>query len=261
MSERTNLNRAALSIAVIFVVFLTTGCATKKFVQKITDPLTNRLGDNEKKTAENTQGIDQLDQKTSEGISAAQSRADEASRQASQAGEQAQTAQTLAQKGVDQAGAVDQKLENADNFKIVKTASVQFGFNKSELTDEDIAQLDAIAESIKSMKHYVIEIQGFTDATGPANYNLQLSHRRADAVVRYLTAKHDIPLVKIQLLGYGEDSPVAANETREGRQENRRVEITILAPEWAASEASAQAPASEASAKARASTTAPSEEK
>lgn len=242
MSGRTNARLAALSIAVLFA-FLTTGCATKKYLSKIISPLEARLGKNEATTAENTKQIQDLDEKTEEGISAAQAKADEASRSAVKAGEQAQTAQTLAQKGIAQANAMDQKLENADNFQIVKTASIQFGFDKSELTEEDMQQLDVLAKSVKSMKHYVIEVQGFTDSAGSSKYNLQLSRRRADAVVRYLSAKHRIPLVKISLLGYGEDSPAAPNTTREGRQENRRVEVKILAPEWAASQAQTQAQA------------------
>lgn len=241
MSGRTNARFAALSIAVMFA-FLTTGCATKKYVSKIISPLETRLGKNETTTAENTKQIDDLDKKTEEGISSAQSKADEASRSASSAGEQAQKAQALAQKGVDQANAVDQKVENADKFQIVKTASIQFGFDKSELTEKEMQQLDALAESVKSMKHYVIEVQGFTDATGPSKYNLQLSRRRAEAVVRYLSTKHQIPLVKVSLLGYGKEAPVAPNTTREGREENRRVEVKILAPEWAAGPEQAQAP-------------------
>lgn len=235
----THKHWAALSTLIVFSM-LTTGCATKKFVHKMTDPLETRLGKNEKKTAENTQQIQQVDQRAQEGISAAQSKADSASEQAAKAGEQAQGAQTLAQRGIDQANAVDRKVENYDNFQTVKTATVLFGFNKSELTDEDQAKLDQVAAGIQSMKHYVIEVQGYTDTTGSAHYNLQLSHRRADAVVRYLTVKHNIPLVKISLLGYGEESPVASNKTREGRKENRRVEIRVLAPEWAAGQVNAQ---------------------
>jgi OmpA-OmpF porin, OOP family len=239
MLVRPNTRWAVLTFAVM-VGTLTTGCATKKFVQKLTDPLTQRLGKNEAKTADNSQQIRDLDQRTEEGISAAQAKADEASAQAAQAGKQAQDAQLLGQQGIARAGAVDQKLESADKFQTVKTATILFAINKSELSDDSAQQLDEIAESIKAMKHYVIEVQGFTDATGPKTYNLQLSHRRADAVVRYLTSKHNIPLVKIQLLGYGEDSPAASNDTREGRKENRRVELKVLAPEWAAGQVQAQ---------------------
>jgi OmpA-OmpF porin, OOP family len=239
MLERANTRLAALS-TVVMLALLTTGCATKKYVSKIVSPLETRLGKNEAKTDENGKQIQNVDQRATEGINAAQSKADEASQQAAKAGDAAQTAQLTAQKGVDQANAVDQKVENADNFKTVKSATVLFAFNKSELTDDDMQQLDQLADTVKSMKHFVIQVQGYTDMTGPKAYNLQLSRRRADAVVRYLTEKHDIPLVKISLLGYGEDSPAAPNKTREGRKENRRVDIQVLAPEWAAGQVQAQ---------------------
>ena len=247
MEGRSNQKLAAFSAAVIFAL-VTSGCATKKYVSKMVSPLETRLGKNENKTDQNTKSIKDLDDKTSEGISAAQSKADDATQQAAKAGEAAQTAQLTAQKGVDQANAVDQKVENADNFQTVRTATVLFGLNKSALTDDDMQQLDQLADSVKSMKHYVVEVQGYTDSTGSKAYNLQLSHRRADAVVRYLTAKHNIPLVKISLLGYGEDSPVAPNKTRDGRKENRRVDLKVMAPEWAAGQTQAKAQGQPASA-------------
>jgi OmpA-OmpF porin, OOP family len=239
MGERTITRLAALSTVVMFAL-LTTGCATKKYVAKVMSPLETRLGKNEAKTDDNSKQIQNVDQRATEGINAAQSKADDASQQAAKAGESAQTAQLTAQKGIDQANAVDQKVENADNFQTVKTAKVLFALNKSILTDDDVQQLDELASSVKGMKHYVIQVQGYTDSTGPKAYNLELSHRRAAAVVRYLT-EHDIPLVKISLLGYGEDSPAASNNTREGRKENRRVDIKVLAPSWAAGQVQAQA--------------------
>jgi OmpA-OmpF porin, OOP family len=240
MGERTSARLAAFSMVVMFGL-LTTGCATKKYVSKVMSPLETRLGKNEAKTDQNGQQIQNVDQRATEGINAAQSKADEAAQSAAKANDAAQAAQLTAQKGVDQANAVDQKVENADNFQTVKTAKVLFALNKSVLTDDDIQQLDQLADSVKGMKHYVIQVQGYTDSTGSKAYNLELSHRRAAAVVRYLTAEHDIPLVKISLLGYGEDSPSAPNNTREGRQMNRRVDIKVLAPTWAAGQVQAQA--------------------
>ena len=74
-------------------------------------------------------------------------------------------------------------------------------------------------------------MEGFTDKIGSKQYNLELSRRRADAVVRYLTENGHVPLVKIHVLGLGEDEPAADNHTRDGRKQNRRVEIRIMAPE------------------------------
>lgn len=246
MISQSSTKLSALS-AVVMLALLSTGCATKKYVGKMISPLETRLGKNETKTSENTQQINQVDQRATEGITSAQNKADEASQQATQAGQAAQSAQNLAQKGVDQATSVDQKLENADNYQVTKTATVLFGFNKSQLTDDDKQQLDQIAQTASSLKHFVIQVQGYTDATGSTKYNLELSRRRADAVVRYLTEKNNIPLVKVSLLGYGEDSPAAPNKTRDGRKENRRVQITIMAPPWAANQSQAQVQSSTSS--------------
>ena len=162
MIERTSVRLAALSTVVIFTL-LTAGCATKKYVAKVMSPLETRLGKNEAKTDENGKQIQNVDQKATEGINAAQSKADEASQSASKAGEAAQNAQLTGQKGIDQANAVDQKVENADNFQTVKTAKVLFALNKSQLTDDDMQQLDQLADSLKGMKHYVVQVQGYTD--------------------------------------------------------------------------------------------------
>lgn len=218
--------------AVILLVFLAPGCATKKYVQtKVFQPLEAKITGVDKKTDANAQKITDVDQKAESGISDAQARAETADKDAGKADEHAQEAQNLAQKGVDQATTVAKDLDNVDNYQPVKSEIVLFGFNHSDLTVEDKSKLDDLAGNINSMKHYVVEVQGYTDKTGSKQYNLELSRRRADAVVRYLTEVHKIPLVKIHLLGYGEDSPAQPNNTRAGRKENRRVEITVLAPQ------------------------------
>ena len=63
-----------------------------------------------------------------------------------------------------------QEVENADNFQSVKKASILFGINKSKLTQEDIETLDSLAQTVSGMKHYVVEIRGFTDNRGPKPY-------------------------------------------------------------------------------------------
>jgi outer membrane protein OmpA-like peptidoglycan-associated protein len=102
-----------------------------------------------------------------------------------------------------------------------------FGFNQSELSDEAKARLDAALQQVSTTKHFVIEVQGFTDKTGSRAYNLELSRRRAAAVVRYLAATRGIPLYRVHTIGYGPDSPVADNATRNGRNQNRRVDVKI----------------------------------
>ena len=217
------------------LVFLSAGCATKKYVQTYTQsnikPLEVKLDNTNKQVAENGARITDLDRKTERGISQAQSSADAANQLASKAQQSAQGAQGLAQQGIADAAAAKQEVENADNFQSVKKATILFGFNKTKLTPEDTETLDSLAQAATGMKHFVIEIKGFTDSVGSKQYNLQLSHRRADAVVRYLTSEKQIPLVRVYVAGYGEDDPAAPNNTRNGREQNRRVDVSILAPQ------------------------------
>ena len=106
------------------------------------------------------------------------------------------------------------------------------------------ARSDELASMVQSNKRYVIEVQGFTDQTGPESYNLELSRRRADAVVRYLTLKHSLPLARVYEVGYGEENPAAPNDSRDGRKQNRRVEVRFLATTQQDSSPSDQASAS-----------------
>ena len=91
------------------------------------------------------------------------------------------------------------------------------------------AELDKIAESAKNEKGYVIEVAGFASSDGDQAFNQVLSQKRADAVIRYMVENHSIPLRRfITPFGYGEKMPVADNKTRDGRMQNRRVEVRIL---------------------------------
>lgn len=123
--------------------------------------------------------------------------------------------------------------ESQENLKIAKAlgAKILFSFNSDKLTNEAIEQLNEIAEVLRPklvpswIDNVVFEIQGHTDNIGSENYNLQPSQRRAEGVKKYLVEKCGIPERRLELKGYGEDRPIASNETEEGRQMNRRVEI------------------------------------
>jgi OmpA-OmpF porin, OOP family len=228
------VSRRMLQIASVLVIpLLTLGCATKKFVRNTVSPLEARLGKNEQKTSDNSDQIKDVDRKAESGIADAANRADQASQAASTAQSSANQAQQTADKGLSQANTALQDVDNVDNFQPVKTVTVLFGFDHSNLTSDDKEQLDSLASTVTSMKHYVLEVQGYTDSTGPAKYNLALSRLRAQSVVRYLTLDQKIPLVRIYMLGYGKNAPAAPNKTRDGRKENRRVDITLMSPQMA----------------------------
>jgi outer membrane protein OmpA-like peptidoglycan-associated protein len=106
---------------------------------------------------------------------------------------------------------------------------VRFGLDSSELSAEAKAALDAFAAKLKADNQGVyIEIQGHTDGSGSADYNLALGARRAESVMRYLGTQAGLPLHRMNAISYGESKPVADNNTRDGRAKNRRVVLVVL---------------------------------
>jgi outer membrane protein OmpA-like peptidoglycan-associated protein len=108
------------------------------------------------------------------------------------------------------------------------TAALLFGVNKYELTADAKVELDKLATEVKSEKRFYIAVEGFTDSTGSKAYNEALSRRRADRVVEYLVAKHDIPIYRIHMIGLGQEKPVDEAHSREARAKNRRVEVKVF---------------------------------
>ena len=125
------------------------------------------------------------------------------------------------------ADSLDSVVKGLDNYKQVANVSVTFGFDKAVLTTDDKAQLDSFAGQLGSAKSYILEVTGGTDSVGPAQYNYELSQRRADAVVQYLATKYGIAPHRFYLIGIGKDQYVASNTTRRA-QENRRVQVQLL---------------------------------
>jgi outer membrane protein OmpA-like peptidoglycan-associated protein len=222
------------------LMFVGTGCATKKHVRGVVAPVESRVSAAEKRATEQQAAIGELET----GVSRADERAMDAERKATAAGQsadKANSAATTAHNRADQANQLAESTRNRlselsstlssniDNYQLVTTEKVLFGLNRHQLTDEAKSQLDEAVSKIQGTTNYVLEIQGFTDATGSAASNLELSRRRADSVVRYLTAQHNIPLRKINVLGLGEELKDADNKTREGRKEARRVDIKVFA--------------------------------
>jgi OmpA-OmpF porin, OOP family len=205
-----------------------TGCATKNYVRTQTAPLAQQTTQLEDKTAENNRQIKDVDSRAQTGIQQAQSAADSANQNAQSASKAAGDAQTAANDAVNRADSLDSVVKGLDNYKQMADVTVNFGFDKSVLTKDDRDQLDGFAAQLGSAKGYILEVTGGTDSTGPAQYNYDLSQRRADAVVQYLASKYSIPARRFYLIGIGKDQEVAPNTTREGRLKNRRVEIQML---------------------------------
>jgi outer membrane protein OmpA-like peptidoglycan-associated protein len=219
------MNRIPLVAVLATVSVLTNiGCATKKYVRNQVTPINNRIGELNDITAKNTSDIKDVDgkaQQANQAASAADQKAGAAGDSANQANQQAAHVAT----GLN---GLQGTVENLDNYKAVSNTTVQFGVNKDTLTKADEQVLDEFAQQVTGQKHYIIQVQGFTDATGPADYNAQLSRRRADAVIQYLAAKHNIPPYRVYVVGLGKDNPVAENKNAAGRAKNRRVDVQLL---------------------------------
>ncbi|MCA9518866.1 MAG: OmpA family protein [Myxococcales bacterium] len=124
--------------------------------------------------------------------------------------------------------------------EIVITQAVYFQYDKDIIKEESYAILDAVAAVLLSRTQIeLVQVEGHTDSDGPDDYNLDLSQRRAEAVVRYLTEK-GVDAARMTPKGYGETRPIASNKAPSGRAKNRRVQFIILKP---SQETCVQAPA------------------
>ena len=219
--------RFGLYVATLAFVGLA-GCSTKNYVRNQTAPLIDHTNTLEDKTAENNRNIHSVDERAQSGIKQAQGAADSATQSAQNAKQAAGQAETASTDAVHRADSLDQVVKGLDNYRSLGDVSVTFGFDKAVLNKDDQAQLDQFAQQLGSQTSYILEVTGGTDSTGSAQYNYELSQRRADAVVQYLAAKHNVPAHRFYLIGIGKDKEVAPNDTADGRKKNRRVEIRLL---------------------------------
>lgn len=204
------------------------GCSTKNYVRSQTAPLVQKTNELDDATAANTRNLHDVDQRAQSGIAQAQQSANAASQSAQAATQAATQAQQKSQEAVNRADSLASVVSGLDTYKQVSDVAVLFGFNKAELTRDGKAELDQLGSQLSSTKSYILQVTGGTDSVGSAQYNYDLSQRRAAAVVQYLASKYDIPPHKFYLIGIGKDKEVASNSTAAGRAKNRRVEIQLL---------------------------------
>jgi outer membrane protein OmpA-like peptidoglycan-associated protein len=234
-----------LSSLVLTTALAFSGCATKKYVVNTTTPIKGQVDQVEAKVNEQGKELDAQkkqieDQQT--GLSAtneravsADQRAGDALNRADQAGQKADTANAKAdtanQKSDRNSSDISQLRDvvaNIDDYKPVKEIVVPFGFDRDVLTPDAKQTLDDLVADKTSLKHYFIAVEGFTDKNGSSEYNAALSRRRADRVVQYLVAQHDIPIYRVHMVGLGAQKPAEEGRTREANAKNRRVEVTIF---------------------------------
>ncbi len=206
-----------------------TGCATRGYVatkiderareiERQVNQVERGLEDTTVDTGRNTAQIREVDQTATGALEAATA--------AGGASRQAQTTATEASTRAAGLEAVGRRLL----FEVILTEEQgRFGFGEATLPEQASAGLDALVTRVRLLTTPThLEIEGHTDTTGSAEFNAQLALRRAEAVRRYLHEHHRLPLHKINVISYGEERPVAPNDTLEGRANNRRVVVRVL---------------------------------
>ena len=217
----------ALSVAIA------PACATKKYVKTEVGNVNSKV-DTLGGTVEQTQARIQQDEGK---IGDVDKKAEAAGQSATAAQNAANAANAAARQASAHADDINSKLTTdiQSGRKLMyevtlNDAEGNFKFGKKDLPDDAKAKIDQLVGQLKGQqgKDLYIEVEGHTDNVGSKEGNYQLGMERANAVREYLYSQHQIPLHKINVFSYGEDKPVAPNNTKDGRAQNRRVVIRVL---------------------------------
>ena len=217
------MKKVGLAIPVLAIALGgTTACATKKFVRtnvgevnEKVDTLSKSVEETQERTRANEGKITEVDQRAQAGITAASKRADDA--------------RAAADAVNTRADAIERASKRLVYEVVLSEDKGNFKFGKAVMPDEAKAEIDQLVQQLKSEpKGAYIEIEGHTDSAGPTQLNYRLGLERAENVKRYLYEQHQVPLHKINVISYGEEKPIAPNNTRDGRAQNRRVVIKVL---------------------------------
>ncbi|HSG00594.1 MAG TPA: OmpA family protein [Vicinamibacterales bacterium] len=209
-----------------------TACATKGYVNSQVNQVNDKvdsmgeaLEETQERTRQNEGRIGEVDAKAG----AAQGAADRAQQSAMTADGKAVSAGDAARRAGERADAVDAASKRLIYEVVLSEDQGNFKFGTSDLPDAAKARIDElVAELTANPQGAWFEIEGHTDSTGPAEINYKLGLDRAESVKRYLYEQHQIPLHKMNVISYGEDKPMAPNNTTDGRAQNRRVVIRVL---------------------------------
>jgi len=206
--------------------------ASKKHIKQQVDPVSGRVSELEEISRKHGTQIKEIDERTQSALRTTMSQVEAADAKAIAAGQKANEAGVAADKAFASVGDVEKRLgsrlENVENYRLVRTVQVGFKPSQTEMDAAAREQMDALAAEIRGSKGYVLEVQGFADPRGSQQANLELSRQRAGAVVRYLSEKHEVPLFRMRTLGMGAANAVKDENGRLSNEKSRRVEIHVL---------------------------------
>jgi len=198
--------------------------ARKKYVQRQLSPIRNRVNELDDLTAENARQIKDVDARAQEGIRQADAKATQADQDATQADNRAQQANQTAMQASTRLNTVEQVVGNIDQYQPATQTEIRYRSGQTALSAKDRQALDDMTTDLKDQKGYIIQVQGFS--TGAGRVGVEHSQAMANAVVRYLVTKNDIPVYRIFVMGMG-NAKLPETEGSSATHGNR-VEISLL---------------------------------
>jgi len=198
--------------------------ASKKYVQRMTRPIKDRLNELDEITSANRSAIRDVDSRAQHGLQLASEKTSLADQHATDAGNKAQMAQTAANAASTKVANVEQMVGNLDQYKGTSQTEIRFRPGQSVLSKQAKDALDAMAEPLKGQHSYIIEVRGYASGSGQAA--ISNSQKMADSVVRYLVLNHSIPVYRIYVLSMG-NAPAPEGTTAK-RLSGGRVEVNLL---------------------------------
>jgi outer membrane protein OmpA-like peptidoglycan-associated protein len=196
--------------------------ASKKYVQRLTRPIKDRLNELDEITASDSAAIKDVDARAQHGLQLASEKSSLADQHASDAANRAQLAQTAAASASTRVSTAEQMVGNLDQYKPNSQTEIRFRPGQTALSKQAKDALDQMAAPLKDQRSYVIEVRGFSAGSGQAA--IAASQKMADSVVRYLVLTHSIPVYRIYTLGMG-NAP-APDDT--SKHPGTRVEVSLL---------------------------------
>jgi OOP family OmpA-OmpF porin len=245
ISEERTMQRVSMILMMTGLLAATSGCATKKFVRNTVktsaDSLSARIDTNESEikelrddTDKKVAGVDSkvtaLDAKTTQQVNSLKTDIQSADQHAGQAQGAASQAQSSADRAATGVTALDGRFQNRNQYNMSDEKTVPFKFNSATLDKQYTDSLDQVASMLMQSPNAIVVLEGRTDSVGEKDYNLKLGERRIDAVRHYLVVEKGVPVYKIHEISFGSEKPVAENNTKEGREKNRAVVMTVMVP-------------------------------
>jgi len=203
--------------------------ASKKYVQRMTRPIKDRLEELDQITTSNHAAIRDIDSRTQQGLQLASEKTNLADQHASDAATKAQSAQSAATLASTRVSGVEQRVGSLDQYEGTSQTEIRFRPGQSALSKEAKEALDAMAAPLANERSYIIEVRGFSSGNGQTA--IANSQKMADSVMRYLVLSHNIPVYRIYLLSMGNvPESVGAKGISGGRVEVSLMKNDAVAP-------------------------------